>query len=312
MKTQYPLIKAGGLFIVFLSLLTGVVHAQLTYTVINNAATITGYIGSPTNIVIPSTTNGYSVTSIGSSAFGSKSTLTSVMIPNSVTNIGSSAFFATGLTNVTIPNSVTTINDATFDSCHSLANATIPDSITSIGFHAFEYCGLTSVKIPNSVTNIGNSAFYSCQSLTNVTFGDGVTNIGSDTFQSCTSLKTVYFQGNAPTPTNSIPVFSGDPIATVYYLPETSGWGALFDGLPAVLWNPQAQTGGASFGVRTNRFGFNITASTNVPIVVEASTNLGNLEWTPLFTGTVTNGSFYFSDANWTNYPARYYRIRSP
>ena len=28
--------------------------------------------------------------------------------------------------------------------------------------------------------------------------------------------------------------------------------------------------------------------------------------------GTLTNGSIYFSDAAWTNYPARIYRIRSP
>ena len=107
-------------------------------------------------------------------------------------------------------------------------------------------------------------------------------------------------------------MFGGDPISTVYYLPGTSGWVAVYDGFPTVLWNPRAQTGGASLGVRTNRFGFNITASTNVPIIVEASTNPANLGWTPLFTGTVTNGSCYFSDANWTNYPARCYRIRSP
>ena len=29
-------------------------------------------------------------------------------------------------------------------------------------------------------------------------------------------------------------------------------------------------------------------------------------------TCTLTNGSIYFSDPDWTNHPARYYRIRSP
>jgi hypothetical protein len=32
----------------------------------------------------------------------------------------------------------------------------------------------------------------------------------------------------------------------------------------------------------------------------------------PLQTCKLTNGSIYFSDPQWTNYPARLYRIRSP
>ena len=131
-------------------------------------------------------------------------------------------------------------------------------------------------------------------------------------FYYCTNLTAVYFQGNAPVPTNDSTVFINDSFATIYYLPGTTGWGSTFDSRPTVLWNPQAQTSGDSFGVRTNRFGFNITASTNVPIVVQASADLANPAWTPLFTGTVTNGSIYFSDPTWTNYPNRFYRIRSP
>ena len=47
-------------------------------------------------------------------------------------------------------------------------------------------------------------------------------------------------------------------------------------------------------------------------IVVEASKNLASSVWSPARTNTLTNGSFYFSDPQWTNYPARFYRIRSP
>ncbi len=99
---------------------------------------------------------------------------------------------------------------------------------------------------------------------------------------------------------------------TVYYLPGTTNWFSPFGGRPAVLWNPQPQTSGASFSVRTNRFGFNITGNTNIPIVVEACTNLANPTWISLQSCTLTNGSLYFSDPDWTNYPARLYRIRSP
>ena len=68
----------------------------------------------------------------------------------------------------------------------------------------------------------------------------------------------------------------------------------------------------ASFGVRTNQFGFTITGTSNLVIVVEACTNLANPVWSPVGTNTLTGGSSYFSDPQWTNYPGRFYRLRSP
>ena len=67
-----------------------------------------------------------------------------------------------------------------------------------------------------------------------------------------------------------------------------------------------------TFGVRSNQFGFNITGTADIPVVVEASTNLVPASWTALQTCTLTNGSVYFSDPRWTNYPGRFCRIRSP
>jgi hypothetical protein len=164
--------------------------------------------------------------------------------------------------------------------------------VTSIWDGAFSYTYLTSVTIPNSVTNIGWFAFDDCY-----------------------SLSSVYFKGNAPSVGSG--VFNGDNNATVYYLPGTTNWGQTFGGLPTVLWNPQAQTRDVSFGVRTNRFGFNVTGSSNLVIVVEACTNLSNPVWSPIGTNTLntfigTNGTSYFSDTDWTNYPGRFYRLRSP
>jgi hypothetical protein len=102
--------------------------------------------------------------------------------------------------------------------------------------------------------------------------------------------------------------------AIVYYLPGTTGWSVFNNnsGLaPTVLWNALAQHD-ASFGVQSNQFGFNITGSSNLVIVVEASTNLANPVWSPVATNTLTGGSSYFSDPQWTNYPCRFYRFRSP
>jgi hypothetical protein len=166
--------------------------------------------------------------------------------------------------------------------------------------------------IPNSVTSIGNYAFFGCYSLTNVTIGNGVTYIEWYTFAHCTSLTRVYFRVNAPSADSS--VFDGDTNATVYYLPGTTGWDdfSADTGLPTVLWKPQMQTGDASFGVRTNQFGFNINWASGQTVVVEACTNFANPVWQPVQTNTLTGGSCYFSDPQWTNYPVRLYRLRSP
>ena len=93
-----------------------------------------------------------------------------------------------------------------------------------------------------------------------------------------------------------------------------TAWLDAYQGLSVV--NIQAvvtiNVSGASFGVRTNQFGFTISGTSNLAIVVEACTNLTNPIWVPLGTNTLTGGSSYFSDPHWTNYPARFYRLRSP
>ena len=211
------------------------------------------------------------------------------------------------------PNSVTNIGEGAFASCPFLTNVTLPNSVTSIADSLFAHCpSLTGVTIPRGITSIGLYAFAVCGSLSNVTIPASVTNIGQYAFQSCTGLRGVYCQGNAPSAYSN--VFYDDNYVTVYYLPGTTGWDKWVSPPPAVLWDPLMQANGPGFGVHTNQFGFNITSRTNLPlpIVVEACTNLTSASWTALQTCTLTNGSIYFSDAAWTNYPCRFYRIRSP
>jgi hypothetical protein len=195
-----------------------------------------------------------------------------------------------------------------------VTNVTIGNSVTSIGGGAFSGCtSLTNVTIPNSVTSIEDGAFSGCTSLTSVTIDNRVTSIGDEVFYWCSSLTRVYFQGNAPS-LGSL-VFDGDDNATVYYLPGTTGWGTTFGGRPTAPWslpNPLILNNRPSFGVQTNRFGFIISWAKNTSVTVEACTDLASPIWSPVGTNTLTGGSSYFSDPEWTNYPARFYRLRSP
>ena len=183
--------------------------------------TITDYNGTGGDVVIPSTIDGASVTSIGENAFYGWAELTSVTIPDSVKSIGAYAFtycteltsvtipasvtsigkytfsWCTSLSEVTIPDSVTNIGECAFGQCESLSEVTIPDSVTNISESAFEECySLTSVTIGNSVTSIGEWAFYSCGCLTEITIPDSVTSIGANAFEGCLELENVYYTGS--------------------------------------------------------------------------------------------------------------------
>ena len=184
--------------------------------------------------------------------------------------------------------------------------------VTGIGHSAFNHCiSLTSVTIPDRVTNIGNYAFYFCTNLVTVSIGTGLTFLDDFAFGNCTSLSNVYFQGNAPNLGGAY-VFDSDDSATIYYLPDaTNGWPSSFAGLPAILWNPHVLNN-ASFGIHSNSFGFTISGTTNINLVVESCTNLLNPAWSPVTNLSLTGGTALFSDAHWTNHPAGFYHFRAP
>jgi len=265
-------------------------QAQFTYTNNNGAITITGYAGTNSAVVIPDTIAGQPVTSIGKIAFSYNSNMTSVTIPNTITNIGLGAFWlCSRLTAVTILNGVISIGQSAFFSCESL----------------------TAVTIPNSVTSIEPNVFWHCLSLTNITIPSSVTNIGMGAFGICYNLTGVYFEGNAPSLDAGVNLFDYDDHVVCYYLPGTTGWGTSFNYRPTAVWTPSIQTSDTIFGVSTNIFGFNINWASGMSVVVEASSSLSNPVWSPLVTNAVSRGTFYFSDPQWTNYPSRFYRVRS-
>src|ERR1035437_2965099 len=312
MLIQYPARKAGTSYLI-----------PNSVTSIGDGA----FLACPlTNVTIPG-----SVASIGTGAFDDCTSLTAIMVdPSSLDYVSVAGVLfnpsqtmlikypagQTG-TSYTIPNSVGSIGDGALAYSHNLTSITIPSSVASIGASAFFDCtGFTNVTIGTGVTNIGDFAFQLCSSLITVTIPGTVTSFAdyAYAFAYCGSLTGVYFQGNAPFVGPSAYVFYGDDKAIVHYLPGTTGWGTTFGGCPTALWflpNPLILNNSRRFGVQTNTFGFSISWATNILVVVEASTNLASPVWLPLATNTLTAGSSYFSDPRWTNYPGRFYRIRS-
>jgi hypothetical protein len=296
----------------------------LTVTAIGNGWTPV-FGSSLTSVVIPATVTSITgATDVGTylagAAFESCYGLTNVTILGSPT-IAYYAFFRNSSGS---PMSVYiaggTIGDYAF-AFGLVTNLMLGNGVTNIDEVAFSGDPISSLYIPGSVNSIQGNAFDDT-GLTNVIFGAGVASIDDMAFDQSYILKNVLFLGNAPTVINNSSdhgVFAFSP-TRVYYLPGTTGWSNTFgssiytgdDAAPTVLWNPLIPTSGSNFGVSNGQFGFDITGNTNIPIVVEACTNLANPVWTPLTNVTLTNGSFHFSDPQWTNYPARYYGIGFP
>lgn len=211
----------------FNSTVQAAVVGDYSYIVTDGKAQITKYTGTGRIIAIPSTIDGFPVTSIGGRAFDNCTRLTNITIPQSVTSMGEWAFAGcTGLTTINIPKGVTSIGENPFLGCAGLTginvaddnsyftsldgalynkdgnillaypeglnSVSIPQRVTSIGDCAFWECtGLTSVTLPQGVISIGKLAFAGCTGLTNIGIPEGVTSIGDAAFGGCTGLTTI-------------------------------------------------------------------------------------------------------------------------
>lgn len=213
---------------------------------------------------------------------------------------------------MTIPDSVTNIGVGAFESCFNLVSVSLGNGITAISNTAFHFCSaLREISIPDSVKTIGGFAFYGCSGLTRAFIGKGVTNIDDFAF-GFTSLQSIFFTGNAPSLYNAVDWLWPVTQAAIYYLPGTTGWNLDPWVYLATVWDPQMDTTAPASGMGANGFTFNIKASADVTVVVEACTNLLNPAWFPVGTNTLAGGVCNFTDPDSKNSASRFYRLRSP
>ena len=114
-----------------------------------------------------------------------------------------------------------------------------------------------------------------------------------------------------------LPVASGQH--TIKWNAIRSDWTASYAYVYAHFWvdqvtftpySPPVIVGNdGGMGLSTNGFGFDLSAVSGQTVVVEGSTNLVN--WTPLRTNVMGDSPVHFSDPTSTNYPGRFYRLRS-
>lgn len=136
---------------------------------------------------------------IDESAFESCSSLKEITLPAELTGLPSRVFYeCSSLEKIVVPEKVTYISDEVFSGCTSLREVVLPNRITWISFYAFRGTAITEIVLPKRLENILGSAF-----------------------EQCSSLKNIYFRGNAPTITET--VFSGVE-ANAYYPEADDTW----------------------------------------------------------------------------------------
>ena len=180
----------------------------LSYTANNTSATLTGYTGSPSSIIIPDTVENagitYEVNAIGPNAFKNCTTLTSLTIGPQVSTIGQYAF--TGCSNLSTMY-YNAVNASTTGSYHLHTDGSgslsgfqviIGNGVKTIPEYMFKNSNISSVTIPASITTIDDNAFYGCTRLTTLNWSDASSNatIGLSAFKGCTHLSTVTIPQN--------------------------------------------------------------------------------------------------------------------
>lgn len=160
------------------------IYMTFDYEEDGDGIVLTRYTGNESDVTIPETIDGKTVTAVGEGAFSRSNVLRSVVIPSTVRRIGGSAFReCRNLRSVTLGSGAEEIGGSAFLGCVALERLEIPSNVRSVGGFAFAHCArLAEVRVAEGVQVIGYAAFRDCASLQTAVLPASVTSIGDDTF----------------------------------------------------------------------------------------------------------------------------------
>lgn len=178
----------------------------VTYSIGDTYATVTGYTGSATDVVIPATIGEgeVPVTHVGASAFANKTALTTVtMEAAGEINFADNAFNGcSALTAVNLTAGQTkTVGASAFRGCTVLKTIGATTDVISLplvenlsDYAFYGALALTTVELPVA-TRIGDNAFRNTTNnpngITTITGGEKLTYVGNYAFYGCNNLKTI-------------------------------------------------------------------------------------------------------------------------
>ena len=165
----------------------------------NPEVTIYSYVGSDTDVTVPSEIKGMPVTTLHGT-FSGKETVKTVTIPEGVRLIEYNAFFGcTALTTVVLPSSLEEMTENTFYQCTNLKTVSLDTAnskLTKIGQYSFAYCEkLTGFDIPSSLKELEEGVFFRCSSLKKIIIPDTVEKIDRSAFYECTNVIEIKIPG---------------------------------------------------------------------------------------------------------------------
>ena len=154
------------------------------YTVEDGRVTITKYLGSESEVIVPGEIEGKPVVAIGANAFAKNEAIVKMTLPASVASIGQSAFaMCTKLESINAEN-VESFGAYAFFQCSSLKAIAFKDSIETLPVYLFSECtSLANVKLPANLKALSNHLFDACERLKSVDIPDGVTLIDRSAFE---------------------------------------------------------------------------------------------------------------------------------
>lgn len=196
------------------------------------------YVGTSSEVVIPSTIKGYPVKVVDGL---NKDIIRQLVIPDSVITLKSR--IGKNIEDVFLPESLTELPFACFSGCKNLRYVKIPSKVTTIpscafenseiekidfpehltviGYNAFSGCLFEKFVVPETVKTIGVNAFSGCKNLTEIKLPEALTELKDGMFYGDSCLERVNYLPNLQSIGEN--AFRGTAISTMFFS-KTVNW----------------------------------------------------------------------------------------